>query len=87
MIARAVTSVDMTDQLDTLIPTAVRVTFADGSVETYTVYLDDGVPVGSSGTTTLPYCFAPWPERTSAEEDEAAERAITEAWLAAQEAA
>jgi hypothetical protein len=84
---RAVVAVDLSEPLDTLIPTAVGVAFADGTVAVYTVYLDDGVAVGSSGTTTLPYCFAPWPENTTVEQDEAAERAITAAWLAQREAA
>lgn len=68
------------DDLDTRIPTVARVTFGDGTVGDYSVWLDTGVAVGSSGVCTLPYCGAPWPEHTTAEQDAAAEVAVVKAW-------
>ena len=80
---RPVIDVEIDWPLSERIPTVARVTFSDGTVASYTTYLDTGVCDGMAGTCTLPYCSAPWPEHTTVEQDDLAERAVVVAYHSA----
>lgn len=59
-------------------PSYVVVTFGDGTVARYSGYVDHGSPRGMAGVCSVPYLDVP--AHTTAEQDEAAEWALSEAY-------